>query len=346
MNGGGGGGSAADLHALMSQPPPSMGHLPPALQHHLQQQQHNNGIGSSNKHFDENLDIDDDGLIGYVDERVDEEYYNNGLDIDYDDEDGYDENDFCLDDNMNDSQDLSFTTLDEMQNIELISYVNNFSLKNSFAWTLGTLMQSTSDLYPKVFLLYFFSFLKFQTRSADYSIPIVVIAPVYCCVNALVVRMKDLYFHNLIVKSNRSVDGYVQRTAIHPYHHVIFYRYISLFSVCLLLPKCIYSLDSTKQHSKAVSLSLSTIYLPISILLTLINLKAVILTTRAYRTLHTAFIFLLGITFIASWLLYGEFYDSSHLSLIPTLLSFFVFFFISYLSYFHLFHFYNLTKCY
>lgn len=117
-------------------------------------QQYNNGIGSSNKHFDENLDIDDDGLIGYVDEReVDEEYYNNGLEVDYDEEDGYDENEFCLDDN-NESQDLTFTTLDEIQNIELISYVNNFSLKNSFAWTLGTLMQSTSDLYPKVFLIF------------------------------------------------------------------------------------------------------------------------------------------------------------------------------------------------
>lgn len=117
-------------------------------------QQYNNGIGSSNKHFDENLDIDDDGLIGYVDE----EDYNNGSEVDYVDEDGYDENEFCLDDN-NESQDLSFTTLDEIQNIELISYVNNFSLKNSFAWTLGTLMQSTSDLYPKVLFLFFLSFL-------------------------------------------------------------------------------------------------------------------------------------------------------------------------------------------
>jgi len=144
-------------------------------------QQYNNGIGSSNKHFDENLDIDDDGLIGYVDE----EDYNNGSEVDYVEEDGYDENEFCLDDN-NESQDLSFTTLDEIHNIELISYVNNFSLKNSFAWTLGTLMQSTSDLYPKVlFLFSFFLILKFPTRSADYTIQLFVIAPVYCCVNAL-----------------------------------------------------------------------------------------------------------------------------------------------------------------
>lgn len=118
-----------------------------------QKKQYNNEIGSSNKHFDENLDIDDDGLIGYVDEQRENEDYNNSSEVDFD-EDEYDNEDdnynngICLDDNY--SQDLSFTTLDEMQNIELISYVNNFSLKNSFAWTLGTLMQSTSDLYPKV----------------------------------------------------------------------------------------------------------------------------------------------------------------------------------------------------
>lgn len=104
-----------------------------------------NEIGSSSKRFDENLDIDDDGLIGYVDERPNED---NCSELDYD-EDLFDEDDFGLDDNFQ-SEDLSFSTLDDIQNIELISYVNNFSLKSSFAWTLGTLIQSTSDLYPKV----------------------------------------------------------------------------------------------------------------------------------------------------------------------------------------------------
>jgi hypothetical protein len=45
-------------------------------------------------------------------------------------------------------------------------------------------MQSTSDLYPKVsfFILFCILFWNFTTRSADYTIPIVVIAPVYRCV--------------------------------------------------------------------------------------------------------------------------------------------------------------------
>lgn len=114
-----------------------------------QKKQNNFEIRSSNKHFDENLDVDDDGLIRYGDERGNQES-NNGSEAEYE-QDLFDDetNEFCMDEN-NESQNLSFTTLDEMQNIELISYVNNFSLKNSFAWTLGTLLQSTSDLYPKV----------------------------------------------------------------------------------------------------------------------------------------------------------------------------------------------------
>lgn len=38
-----------------------------------------------------------------------------------------------------------------VQNIELISYENNFNLRNSFWWAIATLIQqTTSDLYPKV----------------------------------------------------------------------------------------------------------------------------------------------------------------------------------------------------
>lgn len=122
---------------------------------------HEHEIGSSKEHFDENLDIDDDGLMRYVDEGGDVAYNNAYVEDDessneYDiNDDGFSYNnnnisnvaDVCEDDTQNIS---SFTSHDEIQNIELISYVNNFSLKNSFSWTLGTLMQSTSDLYPKV----------------------------------------------------------------------------------------------------------------------------------------------------------------------------------------------------
>lgn len=83
----------------------------------------------------ENLDIDDDGLIGFADMAALKQMHEN-------DEEEYDE----------DPRDFTSSSFNEesSQNIELISYVNNFSLKNSFAWTLGTLLQSTSDLYPKV----------------------------------------------------------------------------------------------------------------------------------------------------------------------------------------------------
>lgn len=98
-----------------------------------QQQQHHCQIGSSKHHHShENLDIDDDGLIGYGDVALKQV-----CDVDYE----YDNKNIHDDDGGDD---------DESQNIELISYKNNFSLKNSFSWTLGTLLQSTSDLYPKV----------------------------------------------------------------------------------------------------------------------------------------------------------------------------------------------------
>jgi hypothetical protein len=106
--------------------------------------QHNE-IGSSKERFDEN----DDGLIGYVNE----EYKNNSNNenVYYDNEEFcQDPNECDADEDLDGDENLSFTSADDMQNIELISYVNNFSLKNSFAWTLGTLLQSTSDLYPKV----------------------------------------------------------------------------------------------------------------------------------------------------------------------------------------------------
>lgn len=99
-------------------------------------------IGSS-KVSDENLDIDDDGLIGYAsaDAALKQVHGNNDGD-----EENLDSSSGC------DEHTREFTTFedDESQSIELISYVNNFSLKNAFAWTLGTLLQSTSDLVPKV----------------------------------------------------------------------------------------------------------------------------------------------------------------------------------------------------
>lgn len=98
------------------------------------QRQQQQQIGSSKHHSDshENLDIDDDGLIGYAD--IASKHVHDEGEVRELDEDAQD-----------------FTSFNnESQNIELISYINNFSLKNSFAWTLGTLLQSTTDLVPKV----------------------------------------------------------------------------------------------------------------------------------------------------------------------------------------------------
>lgn len=81
--------------------------------------QHQKAEFGSPRHYDDNLDINDDGLIGCGDAGRD-----------------------------------SFLTFDndDTQSIELVSYENNFNLKNSFSWALGTLIQTTSDLYPKVSL--------------------------------------------------------------------------------------------------------------------------------------------------------------------------------------------------
>jgi hypothetical protein len=75
------------------------------------------------RNFDENLDIDDDGLIGF--EPAHQSSFSSCAN------DGHDEHD--------------------EHNIELISYENNFNLYNSFWWAMGTLIQTTSDLNPKVF---------------------------------------------------------------------------------------------------------------------------------------------------------------------------------------------------
>jgi hypothetical protein len=103
-------------------------------------------IGSS-KVSDENLDIDDDGLIGYATADADvalKRVQDNG---DEDDDENLDLSSIGCDEHTRE-----FTAFDDdesHESIELISYVNNFCLKNAFAWTLGTLLQ-TSDLYPKV----------------------------------------------------------------------------------------------------------------------------------------------------------------------------------------------------
>lgn len=101
-----------------------------------QQQQQIGPSIYSNKCFD----LDDDGLIGYAEG-----------DLKQDDEE------FLRRREAGESDEVEFSSVDNesSNNIELISYINNFSLKNSFAWTLGTLLQSTSDLYPKV-LVHFF----------------------------------------------------------------------------------------------------------------------------------------------------------------------------------------------
>lgn len=88
-----------------------------------QQQPHHQHreFGSAKRASDDNdVDIDDDGLIGFEKARR--------------------------------SSFASFGTdeLDESQNIELISYENNFNLKNSFWWAMGTLIQAASDVNPKV----------------------------------------------------------------------------------------------------------------------------------------------------------------------------------------------------
>jgi hypothetical protein len=78
----------------------------------------------SSKQFDDNLDIDDDGLIGFEEARH-EQFPSSYLDDD-----------------------------ESLNNIELVSYENNFNLKNSFWWALASTIQTTSDLYPKVFQIY------------------------------------------------------------------------------------------------------------------------------------------------------------------------------------------------
>lgn len=97
-------------------------------QHHNQQPQEENELFGSSRNVDENLDIDDDGLIGFQIAR-------------------------------HGSFTTSFSNDDDDHNnlskIELISYENNFNLYNSFWWAMGTLIQTTSDLNPKVFLVLF-----------------------------------------------------------------------------------------------------------------------------------------------------------------------------------------------
>lgn len=96
--------------------------------HHTNQHQENqhpleeSEIFGSSRNFDENLDIDDDGLIGF--ERVRHGSFSTFSNIDGDH--------------------------NNLGKIELISYENNFNLYNSFWWAMGTLIQTTSDLNPKV----------------------------------------------------------------------------------------------------------------------------------------------------------------------------------------------------
>lgn len=77
------------------------------------------------RNFDETLDIDDDGLIGFEDARRPSTSHST-----YANEEHEEHN----------------------NNIELISYVNNFNLRTCFWWAMGTLIQTTSDLQPKVSL--------------------------------------------------------------------------------------------------------------------------------------------------------------------------------------------------
>lgn len=90
-----------------------------------QSSHHQHEPGPPPKNFDENLDIDDDGLIGFEPAR--QSSFSTFANDEHDEHDGH--------------------------NIELISYENNFNLYNSFWWAMGTLIQTTSDLNPKVSLL-------------------------------------------------------------------------------------------------------------------------------------------------------------------------------------------------
>lgn len=96
-------------------------------QHHSSSHQENE-FGSL-RNFDANLDIDDDGLIGFEEARP-------GSSTTY----------------VNEEDAESGHDHDKLSNIELISYENNFNLYNSFWWAMGTLIQTTSDLNPKVLL--------------------------------------------------------------------------------------------------------------------------------------------------------------------------------------------------
>lgn len=69
--------------------------------------------------FEETLDLDDDGLIGFEDARNSLAY-------------------------------SPYANEEHNSNIELIAYVNNFNLRTCFWWAMGTLIQTTSDLQPKV----------------------------------------------------------------------------------------------------------------------------------------------------------------------------------------------------
>lgn len=91
----------------------------------LEQQQHYNRRRDERKNFDETLDIDDDGLIGFEDAAR-----HGSLPSTCANEEHEEHN----------------------NNIELIAYVNNFNLRTSFWWAMGTLIQTTSDLQPKVSL--------------------------------------------------------------------------------------------------------------------------------------------------------------------------------------------------
>lgn len=59
---------------------------------------------------------------------------------------------FVYDDELDDTP-CECNLLDSQGQLELISYENNFNLRNSFWWAIATLIQqTTSDLYPKVFV--------------------------------------------------------------------------------------------------------------------------------------------------------------------------------------------------
>lgn len=98
--------------------------------HDNQQPLEENELFGSTKNFDENLDIDDDGLIGFERAR-----HGSFSTFSNDDADHH-----------------------NLSKIELISYENNFNLYNSFWWAMGTLIQTTSDLNPKVSWWFVFAF--------------------------------------------------------------------------------------------------------------------------------------------------------------------------------------------